>query len=124
MRPRENPAIGELRGRLIRLRPFQPEEIEYAWQGLALQDEAAHPRRTREDWRAQPSDRFRRRLTRSGKFWRGCLDLAIEREAKLIGDIQARTSPTQTLPNGVFEVGVILHQTEDRGKGYGREAVE
>jgi hypothetical protein len=50
-----------------------------------------------------PSEQFRRSLGRSGRVWRGCLDLAIEREGLLVGHIQARTSPKQTLPPGVFE---------------------
>ncbi len=38
--------------------------------------------------------------------------------------IQARTRPAQTLPAGVYEIGVILYQARDRGSGYGSEAVE
>jgi RimJ/RimL family protein N-acetyltransferase len=123
--PRPHPrAIGQLRGRLIKLRAFAPQEADVAWQGLALQDESAHPRLTPEDRRPQPSEKFRRGLERSGRLWRGCLDLAIERNGRLVGEIQARTRPKQTLPPGVFEIGVILYQEGDRGKGYGREAVE
>jgi RimJ/RimL family protein N-acetyltransferase len=65
---------------------------------------------------------FRKRIERSGKLWRGCLDLAIERRARVVGLIQARTSPKQTLPAGVF--GVVVFRRQDRGKGAGREAVE
>jgi RimJ/RimL family protein N-acetyltransferase len=116
--------MGQLRGRLIKLRAFAPEEADVAWQGLALQDESAHPRLTPEDRRPQPSEKFRRGLERSGRLWRGCLDLAIERNGRLVGQIQARTQPKQTLPPGVFEIGVVLYQERDREKGYGREAVE
>jgi RimJ/RimL family protein N-acetyltransferase len=38
--------------------------------------------------------------------------------------IQARTSPAQTLPVGVYEIGVILYKSRDRGSGYGTEAVK
>jgi [ribosomal protein S5]-alanine N-acetyltransferase len=114
----------DLPGTLIRLRPFRADEVDTAWQGLALQDEAAHPRRRQEDRRPQPSEQFRRRLGRSGRLWRGCLDLAIDRDGRLIGTIQARTSPAQTLPGGVYEIGVILYQPRDRGNRYGAEAVE
>jgi [ribosomal protein S5]-alanine N-acetyltransferase len=113
-----------LLGPRIRLRPFRPDEVEAAWQGLAQQDEAAHPRRRAEDRRPQPSEQFRRRLHRSGRLWRGCLDLAIDRDGRLVGVIQARTRPAQTLPAGVYEIGVILYQPRDRGNGYGAEAVE
>jgi RimJ/RimL family protein N-acetyltransferase len=113
----------DLAGLLVRLRPFQPSEVDMAWQELAHQDEAARPRRRRDDRRPQPPERFRRRLHRSGRMWRGCLDLGIERNGRLVGTIQARTSPTQTLPAGVYEIGVILYQPRDRGSGYGTEAV-
>jgi hypothetical protein len=92
--------VADLQGRLIRLRPVRGDEIYAAWQGLALQDEAAHPRRGREAHRPEPAERFRRRLQRSGRLWRGLLDLAIEHEGGLIGTIQARTGPAQTLPAG------------------------
>ena len=116
--------ITDLRGTLIRLRPFAAAEIDEAWRGLALQDEAAYPRPRPEDRRPTPSETFRRRLSRSGRLWRGCLDLAIDRRGRLVGEIVARTSPKQTLPAGVFEIGVVLYRPADRGKGYGREAVE
>jgi hypothetical protein len=79
----------DLLGLRIRLRPFRHDEVETAWQGLAQQDEAAHPRRRPEDRRPQPSEQFRRRLHRSGRLWRGCLDLAIDRDGRLVGTIQA-----------------------------------
>jgi RimJ/RimL family protein N-acetyltransferase len=121
---RARPGPLELRGELIRLRPFAPYEVEAVWHGLSLQDEAAHPRRTKEDRSPEPPERFRRRLGRSGHLRCGCLDLAIERRGRLVGLIQARTKPLQCLPAGVFEVGVVLFETRHRGKGYGREAVE
>lgn len=114
----------DLPGRLIRLRPFRADEVDAAWQGLAQQDEAAHPRRRPADRHQQPSEQFRRRLHRSGRLWRGCLDLGIDRDGQLIGTIQARTSPAQTLPAGVYEIGVILYQPRERGHGYGAEAVD
>lgn len=114
----------DLPGMQIRLRPFKAAEADTAWQGLAQQDEAAHPRRRPEDSRTQPSEQFRRQLHRSGRLWRGCLNLAIDRDGRLVGTIQARTSPKQTLPAGVYEIGVILYQPRDRGHGYGAEAVE
>jgi ribosomal-protein-alanine N-acetyltransferase len=116
--------IRELRGRSVRLRPFAPDEADDAWQGLALQDESARPRTRAEDWRPTASEGFRKRIERSGKLWRGCLDLAIERRGRVVGLIQARTSPKQTLPAGVFEIGVVVFWRQDRGKGSGREAVE
>jgi RimJ/RimL family protein N-acetyltransferase len=118
------PEISELAGKLIRLRPFAVAEVDAAWEGLALLDEAAHPRPRAEDRGPAPSDRFRRRIERSGRLWRGCLDLAIDSGGRLVGQIQARTSPKQTLPPGVFEIGVVLYRQANRGKRYGGEAVD
>jgi RimJ/RimL family protein N-acetyltransferase len=115
-------SLVDLSGQLIRLRPFRPDEVDAAWQGLAQQDETAHPRRTGADRRAEPSEQFRRRLLRSGRLWRGCLDLAIDSDRRLVGTIQARARPAQTLPAGVYEIGVILYEPRDRGHGYGADA--
>lgn len=123
MPSRAVPNVVDLRGQLIRLRPFRPEEADEAWAGLSLQDELAHPRRRPEDRRAEPSVAFRHSIQRSGRLWRGCLDLAIDRRGRLVGQIQARTTPKQSVPDGVFEVGLVLYQRRDRGKGYGTEAV-
>jgi RimJ/RimL family protein N-acetyltransferase len=116
--------IAELRGKLIRLRPYTSAEVEAVWAGLALQDEAAHPRLKAEDWLPTPSESFRRRLSRSGRFWRGCLDLAIDHRRRLVGAIDARTRPKQTLLPGVFEIGLVIFRADDRGMGYGGEAVQ
>ncbi len=116
--------VEELRGKRIRLRPIAPAEVDAAWQGLALLDEAAYPRPKPEDRLPTASVAFRRRMSRSGRLWRGSLDLAIDRRGQLIGQVQARTSPRQTLPAGVFEIGVVLYGEGDRGKGYGSQAVE
>jgi len=114
----------DLPGPLIRLRPFRADEVDTTWQGLSQQDEAAHPRRRPQDRNPLPTEQYRRRLHRSGRLWRGCIDLAIDRDGRLVGTIQARTSPRQTLPAGVYELGVILYQPRDRGHGYGGEAVK
>jgi RimJ/RimL family protein N-acetyltransferase len=116
--------VVELRGTLIRLRPFVLEEAEPAWQGLSAQDEAAHPRRSPDDWSTTAPGRFRKQLERSGKLRRGRLDLAIDRRGRLTGLISARTSPLECLPVGTFELGVVLFSRRDRGKGYGAEAVD
>lgn len=50
------------------------------------------------------------------------LDLAIEAEGRLIGDVQAR-HPPNAIPEGVFELGIEIYDSADHGKGYGKEAV-
>jgi RimJ/RimL family protein N-acetyltransferase len=116
--------IDELPGRLVRLRRFAPDEAEAAWRGLALLDEAAHPRTRPDEWLDGVPDRFRKVIARSGRLFRGQLDLAVERRRRLIGQVQARTAPAQTLPPGVFEVGVAIYRQRDRGHGYGRDALD
>src|SRR6202165_4986669 len=65
----------------------------------------------------------RKRLLASGQWVRGSLDLAIESNGRLIGDVQARRGAGQRLPPGVVELGVDLYDPDQRGKGYGAEAV-
>ena len=66
--------------------------------------------------------RSRRRVERSGRLVDGWLDLGIEVEGRLVGDIGARR-PASALPPGVFEIGISLFGATDRGRGYGAEAV-
>lgn len=68
-------------------------------------------------------DRLRKRIERSGRFYRGVLNLGMEAGGRLIGDIQARTKPSQTLPPDVYELGIEIYEARDRRSGYGSEAV-
>ena len=72
---------------------------------------------------ARARARLRRRLGRSGQMVRGHLDLAVEVDGRLIGEVQARGDPAQTLPPGVYELGIVVYDRADRGQGYGAEAV-
>jgi RimJ/RimL family protein N-acetyltransferase len=106
-----------LEGQRVVLRRLRSEELDAV---LAARDRLAI--------RAQPGgtpprERLRRRLARSGRLARGHLDLAIEADGRLIGEIQARGHPAQTLPPGVFELGIVIYDPADRGKGYGLEVV-
>jgi len=49
------------------------------------------------------------------------LDLAIEVDGTVIGDVQ--TQVPHPLPPGVFQVGIGLFTAEDRGRGHGTEAL-
>jgi ribosomal-protein-alanine N-acetyltransferase len=51
----------------------------------------------------------------------GFLDLAVEADGRLVGDIQAR-APKNGMPPGVCEIGISLF-ADARGRGFGREAV-
>ena len=67
--------------------------------------------------------RLWKRIEHSGELVDGWLDLGIEAEGRLVGDISAR-NPKNAFPPGVFEVGITVFEDDDRGKGYGREATE
>jgi RimJ/RimL family protein N-acetyltransferase len=104
-----------LEGERVVLRPLGQDELDAV---LAARD------RLRIGWRTggpRARERLRRRLGRSGRLLRGHLDLGIEAGGRLIGEIQARAHPAQTLPPGVYELGV--YDEADRGSGHGREAV-
>jgi [ribosomal protein S5]-alanine N-acetyltransferase len=106
-----------LEGRRVLLRPIRAEEVD----GVLAAREQFVTGAGSGGTRAR--ERFRRRLARSGRFWRGHLDLGVELDGRLAGEIQARGRPAQTLPPGVFEVGILLYDRADRGRGYGAEAV-
>jgi RimJ/RimL family protein N-acetyltransferase len=76
-----------------------------------------------EESSAAVEDRLRKRIEHSGQLVDGWLDLGIEADGRLVGDITAR-SPKNSFPPGVFEVGITLFDPGDRGKGFGREAIE
>jgi len=48
------------------------------------------------------------------------VEFAIELEGRLIGNIQARQDPYLT---GLFEIGVVVFDDVDRGRGVGREVL-
>jgi RimJ/RimL family protein N-acetyltransferase len=107
----------ELRGKRVRLRPYRPDELQ------ALVDLY----RRSEHSVTQPGsdrvhrDRLRRRIARSGRWFRGRLDLAVEADGRLAGTLDAR-APEWATPPGVCEIGIELIEHE-RGRGLGTEAV-
>jgi RimJ/RimL family protein N-acetyltransferase len=105
-----------LEGTRVVLRPLGHDELDAV---LATRD------RLQVGWAsggARARERVRRRLARSGRPLRGHLDLGIEADGRLIGEIQARAHPAQTLPPGVWELGIVVYDEADRGSGHGREA--
>jgi RimJ/RimL family protein N-acetyltransferase len=66
-------------------------------------------------------DRLRRRIARSGSWFRGRLDLAVEADGRLVGTLSAH-APEWASPPGVCEIGIELIEDE-RGRGVGTEAV-
>jgi RimJ/RimL family protein N-acetyltransferase len=104
-----------LKGAGVLLRPFRPSEFDRAWAAIRALDRRSQPFRPN-------LARFRRRFAASGRLERGFLDLAVEAGGRMIGEVQARRHPAQTLPPGVFEIGIILYDQADRGRGHGSEA--
>jgi RimJ/RimL family protein N-acetyltransferase len=105
-----------LTGERVTLRPLREEDFP------AMR--AAHEAGIASIAKLDPAGerRLRRRVERSGAMVDGWLDLGIEAEGRLVGDVGARR-PAGALPPGVFEIGIELYDEADRGKGYGGEAV-
>jgi RimJ/RimL family protein N-acetyltransferase len=102
-----------IRGARVLLRPFRPEEIDVAWE-QRLRSTAAMGK-------PDPVG-FRERLGRSGSWRDGRLDLAIELDGELVGEVDVRSN-LRMMPVGVCEFGIELWE-ERRGVGAGTDAVE
>jgi RimJ/RimL family protein N-acetyltransferase len=96
-----------LRGELVTLRALRPDEVDLFWRSRG-------GKLTRE--------RCLERIERSGKLTEGKLDLGIDVEGRLVGDVGARR-PRDFYPPGVYELGIDIFHPDDRGHGYGREAI-
>ena len=74
-------------------------------------------------WGPRDRDALRRKIELSGSWTEdGQLNLAVESEGRLVGDVQAR-SVRGAMPRGVFELGIEVFELEDRGRGLGAAAV-
>jgi ribosomal-protein-alanine N-acetyltransferase len=102
----------QLRGERVLLRPFRLEEVDDVW---AAREAEQGP------W-VGTRNAFARRLAQSGKFVGGRLDLAIEADGQLVGELDARHAD-RFVPPGVWELGIMLFGDARRGRGYGTEAV-
>ena len=100
----------------ISLRPFRADEFELVWEARKLRASPTSP--------ITPGTRrsIQRQIERSGRLYDGFLKLAIDVDGRLVGEIDARCPPN-AFPPGIFEVGIELYADEDRGRGYGAEAV-
>jgi [ribosomal protein S5]-alanine N-acetyltransferase len=98
------------------LRPFRPDEAELVW--------AARTKNPTPTSRITPGARraLDRQVAHSGAFYRGFLRLAIDVEGRLVGEVDVR-APEGAFPPGVYEFGIELYESVDRGSGHGAEAV-
>jgi len=109
-------SVFSIRGDRVTLRPFRSDELDLWYESsraLGVEGFPAGP---------PTMEALRRRIGRSAHLSAPAeLDLAIEVDARAIGDIQ--TQRPHPLPPGVFQVGIGLFSPEDRGRGYGSEAM-
>lgn len=105
-----------LNGSRVRVRPLGERDADTLWRVSREGVDGFLPE-------PEPSrEAVRRRLRGSGRAVDGRLDLAIEAEGRLVGQIDTRR-PGGPLPDGVFEIGIALYRGGDRRRGYGREAL-
>jgi RimJ/RimL family protein N-acetyltransferase len=104
-----------IRGQRVVLRGLRPGEIEAEWQAMVTASPVAI---------AELPDEaeFRARLAWSGELRDGWLDLAVDVGGKSVGRIQTFVPPDRPLAPGTFDLGIGL-RADQRGQGYGREAV-
>ena len=93
----------------VRLRAYRPEEYDVALDYVTGLAGAAREQR-------------RERLRASGGRYFTEILFAAEAEGRLVGEVQARFNGNLIPPN-VYEVGIEIFRTEDRGKGFGSGAI-
>ena len=106
-----------VRGDRIVLRPYRIDEVDAM--------EAAMSTSEARQWLpmgAPPRHELRRRVEAAGEPSDGRIDLAIEVDGRMVGEIDAR-HPRWAVPPGVWEIGISMFSSADRGRGLGREAV-
>jgi RimJ/RimL family protein N-acetyltransferase len=109
-----------LSGDGVTLRPFVPEEFDHLWAEETRDRGPFDAAWSPTDERARAN--VRARVRHSGT-WRDrrVLDLAIEADGRLVGDIQARRDH-EYAPPGLFDLGIALF-SDRRGRGIGTAAM-
>jgi RimJ/RimL family protein N-acetyltransferase len=98
----------------VQLRAFRQQELDEVIAGRAVTPGMVGPEPER--------DSLIDRLAGSGRWNENRLDLAIESEGALVGEMDARRG-RGTFPPGVVEIGIGLYHASVRGRGVGTEAV-
>jgi [ribosomal protein S5]-alanine N-acetyltransferase len=101
---------------IVTLRAFRRDELDVVWEARKRRPTPTSP--------ITPGTRraIQRQIERSGRLYDGFLRLAVDVDGELAGEIDARC-PANAFPPGVFEIGIELYADEDRGRGYGTEAL-
>ena len=98
-----------IRGERVVLRPFRQEEADQ-WHIARMADAED---RTLFPVGPPDPDRLRERVERSGELREGALDLAIDVDGRLIGDIGTYAEPGRTMRPGLFFLSIALFRPED-----------
>jgi RimJ/RimL family protein N-acetyltransferase len=109
---RVDPIVGER----VTLRLFREDELDLWWDASRSFGPDAFPAGP------PPKPMLLTRIRRGGAMATGEIDLAVEVNGRVIGDVQ--TQRPHPLPAGVHQVGIGLFDPADRGRGYGREALQ
>lgn len=104
----------------VTLRPFARGDFDLLW-AEETRDRGSFEAPWAADDR-QAKDRVHARVQHSGT-WRDqrVLDLAVEVDGQLIGDVQARRDPSYE-PPGLYDLGIGLFR-DHRGRGFGSTAI-
>jgi len=107
-----------IRGARVTLRPLRMDELDASW--------ATRKRLHETDPTVMPVlpryEALRERFERSGVMREGTVDLAIDVGGRRIGEIQTYVPPTRAIESGTYEVGIMIDDPAQRGKGIGTEA--
>jgi RimJ/RimL family protein N-acetyltransferase len=109
-----------LRDGTVTLRPFAPGDLELLWTEETRDRGAFEAAWAADDGQAKA--RVRARVEHSGTWREGrVLDLAIEVDGRVVGDVQARRDPSFA-PPGLYDLGIGLFGGH-RGQGIGTTAL-
>ena len=100
-------------GESVVIRPLRQAELDVVMAGRIGLAKEATPRG------ALDRDAMRARVKRSGSFDQGKIDLAIETERRIVGEIQTYRPPNRTLPPETYEIGVSIYDETDRHRVLG-----
>jgi len=112
------PPLIRIEGDRVTLRPLRMDELEISF--------GARERLHETDPTVMPAlptrESLRERFEHSGVMRDGAVDLAIDVDGRRIGEIQTYVPPGRALEPGTYEVGIMIDDPAERGKGVGTKA--